>query len=185
MSAANEYFRFTLDPVFGAQINQLRDEVLGVDRPNPNHDVHVTLYFVGSKHLTADQLAEMETEFAHWLGKPFQWRITDIRVGDYSPVVFLELGFNTPDVQARYQNLYEHIWNRTQAFGLGSYMIGATPKQHPTCHLTLTWAEDFDQAHHLVQKFKAAQTMPSLGTLIGSDAFELVHSPETIMRQWR
>jgi hypothetical protein len=184
MTSANEYFRFTLDPAFGAQINQLRDEVLGADRPEPYRDSHITVYFVGKTHLTADQLAELETEFGQWLGKPLHWRIKDIRIGDYSPVVFLELEFATPEDQARYQGLYELIWNRTQAWGLGATMTGATAKQHPTCHLTLTWANNPEHAGELLQQFKAADSLPPLGTPVVAEAFELFHSPSTLIRQW-
>src|SRR3989338_6260690 len=104
MSTANEYFRFVFAANVVAAINQLRTEVL----PNNTYtDVHLTVYFVGKTHLTDYQRAVLSPVISEFTAEPIEWVVKGVRVGDFSPVVFLELDFADPSLQARYQALYE------------------------------------------------------------------------------
>lgn len=181
-SLPNEYFRFTMLDSINHLINQARDDVLGPLESRKKligTDTHITVYFIGNKlHINPDQLSLLRC-FKPLLSIPIKWKIAGISVGDISPVVMLDLDFASPADQQMYQSLYESLYGVLRFWGFENAMNLASPKQHPKCHITLSWANDRDHAFELLEKFKAninIQKMLNCDDTIRSKDFELFHN---------
>lgn len=181
----NEYFRFTLPQFVSDAINDARDSVLGPLESRKKligTDTHITVYFIGNKrHLTQEQ-RDLFRCFTPLIRLPVAWKVSGISLGDVSPVVMLDLEFYGDYSKLHYQGIYESIYGYLRFLGFENAMNLATPKQHPKCHITLSWANDKEHAAELITKF---QQDPNIQGLIGqrfhAQDFELFHNtPECI-----
>lgn len=177
-SIPNQYFRLLFGDKFNQQVISSRREV---DPTSDYSDVHNTMLFLGKNHLTPEQLCQISSTLKKMSDYSIHFRVKDIRVGDFSPVVFLELAFVDSTQQAIYEKLYKYIFNTLIELGVTQNTTGATAEQHPTCHVTLAWGKDFDHARSLVEEFKTASSLPQIGMEVNSTSFQLYNNDGNVV----
>jgi len=88
-------------------------------------------------------------------------------------------------IKKNYHNLYKTVFSFLQEKGFPLKMNLATEDEHPTVHITASWADDMEHSSRLVEQFSEHEGIKQLQKrVIHADDFELFHNDGTVVESY-